>query len=249
MKIIAQLNVYNSDLYLKEVLESIYNYVDRIVIIDGSFRKNIRPKYSTDNTREIVKSFYDIDNKIIYKKVCSKSQTKQRNRALKYIKNFDWLLIVDDDEIYKKKDMILLREFLSKTVLNCFRIRSFNFVNNYKDYYITQNMRVWKIEKRMKYVSANSVNTKKKIFNEHEAKKIPKIKMFHYSYIRKPNRLDIKIKQTREYQYGNKFPWYKKNGLIFRDSWKRKYFKGNHPAIMKYHPYRNMESLYKDKNK
>ena len=62
-------------------------------------------KYSTDGTRKIIESFPDPDGKIIYERAFSETQNEQRSKGLKYLKEGQWLMILDDDEIYKKKDL------------------------------------------------------------------------------------------------------------------------------------------------
>jgi hypothetical protein len=238
MQIVAQLNVYNSELYLWQVLKSIYGFADRIVIIDGSFKKTIRPEYSTDKTSQIVEGFDDKDNKIVYIKTFSESQNEQRSKVFEYTKGMDWLMIVDDDEILVKKDLKRIRKHLENTNENCFRLVGYNFVNSFDWYYQTENMRIWKIVDNMVFIGSNSIELtdNDSYFDNKNATIIPKVIRYHYSYVRKPSRLAIKQKQTREYQSGHKFPWVRDDQFVHRDSWKRKKFHGCHPTILKGHP-------------
>jgi glycosyltransferase involved in cell wall biosynthesis len=76
---------------LKPMLEAHNNYVDDIIIVDTG---------STDNTKEIAKSFTD---KVFDFKWCD-DFSKARNQSLKFAKS-DWILVLDADELVSPKDM------------------------------------------------------------------------------------------------------------------------------------------------
>jgi hypothetical protein len=238
MKICAQINTYNSDLYLSKVLISIYDYVDRIVIIDGAFKKDMPSLYSTDATERIINNakLQDTEGKIIYFQTSSDSQIEQRNKILDHLDGMDWLMIVDDDEVFKPEHLKFMREYLEKTDLNSFRTTGYNFVNSFDWYYVVHNMRVFRVMKGMKYKGPNSML----LDNDHEfyatvkSPVIPEIIRYHYSYVRKPERLEIKQKQAKEFQ--NKFPWIKDGEFVNRDGVEFKRFTGEHPEVLKEHP-------------
>lgn len=45
---------------------------------------------------------------------CWESEAEQRNAGVMYLRNFDWILIVDTDERYEEKSIRLLLQFLEK---------------------------------------------------------------------------------------------------------------------------------------
>lgn len=238
MKICAQVNVYNSELYLLYVLASIYNHVDRIVCIDGAFLDSMPSKYSTDNTEKIVRDFNDPDNKIVYFKTHSNSQIEQRNKVLKYLDGMDWLMICDDDELFHPEHLQSMRKYLETAKENSFRTTGFNFVNSFDWYYITCNMRIFKVMKGMNFKGPNSM----KLNNDHDyysqvlSPVIPELIRYHYSYVRKPERLDIKQKQAMEFQGNKIFPWVQNGEFVNRENLKYLKFIGKHPEILKDHP-------------
>jgi len=240
MKICVLLNTYNSEEYVWYVLKSIYDFVERIVVIDGAFKKTMPSKYSTDRTKQIILGFDDPKLKIIFLSAHSESQLIQRGLVFQYTQGMDWLFLVDDDEVYKSRDLKQLRKFLKKTKEYCFKIRGFNFVNSFEWMYITDNMRVWKITSDMKFIGPNNIEKQgyKSLFDREKAKVIPKIVRYHYSYVRDLSRLSIKRKQVFNYQKNKKFPWYQEGKFVGRKEWNQKKFTGSHPAIMKNHPYK-----------
>lgn len=238
MKIISQINVYNSDLYLLQVLKSIYDYVDRIIVIDGAFLESMPEKHSTDKTSQIVEGFDDKDKKIVYIKTHSKSQIEQRNKVFDYTKGMDWLMIVDDDELFKYNHLKCMRKYLENPPSNSYRIKGYNFVNSFDWYYETCNMRVFRIMDGMKFKGPNSML----LGNDHNfyatinSPVIPGIIRYHYSYVRKPERLSIKREQASEFQDSKNFPWSKDGEFVNRTGVKYKKFIGNHPPVLKGHP-------------
>jgi glycosyltransferase involved in cell wall biosynthesis len=221
------------------VLKSIYFHVDRIVVIDGAFRDDMPSKFSTDRTSSIVQGFDDSLKKVVYIKAHSSSQNEQRNRIFDFTSGMDWLLLIDDDEIYSETCLLRIRRFLNSTKDNAFRIKGYNFVNSFDWYYETANMRVWRIVEGMKFKGPNTIipyhlNTK-------SAPVIPRVVRYHYSYVRDVSRLEIKRKQIGEFQHAHLFPWRRDGEFVYRESWNRKRFTGKHPAVMENHPYRSRE--------
>ena len=237
MKIVAQINCYNSDLYLLQVLKSIYDHMDRIVIIDGAFTSTIPTRYSTDNTANIVKGFNDVDKKIVYIKTYSSSQNEQRDKIFNYADGMDYLMIIDDDELFKPNNLKTMRKYLENPPYHSFRLRGYNFVNSFDWYYETCNMRVWKIVDGMYYTGSNSIQLKsdRGFYDKMKSPVIPGVIRYHYSYVRKPERLSIKIEQVREFQ-NKDFPWKLDGRFVKRDGIKLKHFTGSHPPVLKGHP-------------
>lgn len=75
---------YNEELFIQDCIESIYNIVDEIIVVDSK---------STDDTVEIAKSY---GAKIFYKS-WENSFSKLRNYSIKKASG-DWILVMDADE-------------------------------------------------------------------------------------------------------------------------------------------------------
>jgi len=97
MKISVVIHTYNSEIYLRRVLESVKLF-DEIVLCD---------MYSTDRTIEIAKEY---NCKIIYHEKYSFAEPA-RQFAINSASN-DWVLVVDSDEIVPET----LRQYLYKRI-------------------------------------------------------------------------------------------------------------------------------------
>jgi len=114
MAIVATMIVYNEEEYLPLSLKSIYNHVDRIVIVEGAIQKLIKSGFapengrSTDRTNEIINEFPDPDKKIIVTHGKFKHKNGQRNVCLRHVNPGDWVFIVDADEVYSEQNISTL---------------------------------------------------------------------------------------------------------------------------------------------
>jgi len=115
--------VFNEADFLEESLGSVYNYADRIVVLEyclDSMRQIIHPDrvteagLSIDGTSEIVKSFPDPDNKIEYRPVGfipgAESIPYQMIVDLAEVGEYIWVL--DGDIVYPKELAINIREMV-----------------------------------------------------------------------------------------------------------------------------------------
>lgn len=230
---VVLLNVYNSEEYLEQVLKSIYWFPRLIVVIDGAYSKKMPSKYSTDQTNKIIESFPDPDKKIIYKRTWSTSQREQRSKGLKYLKEGDWLFIVDDDEIYKEEDLIHLKDFLAQGKKDNYWIGSYTFINSFDWYRYITSPRLFRYKPGMAFTGSNSLTWDggKKRFGGRLT--VPNVVRYHYSYVRNNKRIEIRRIQTAVKRYP-----YEKCGKFFtRKGINPVGFTGTHPKIMQSHPY------------
>jgi len=231
---VVLLNVYNSEEYLKQALQSIYWFPRLIVIIDGAYSRKMASHYSTDGTQEIIENFPDPDKKIIYKRTWSTSQRQQRSKGLEYLKEGDWLYIVDDDEVYKEEDLIRLRDFLTMVAKkDNYWIGSYTFINSFDWYRWITSPRLFRYKPGMAFTGSNSLtwdNGKKKYRGRLT---VPGITRYHYSYVRNNKRLEVRRIQTAV----NRYPYEKCGRFFMRKDIDPVGFTGTHPKIMQDHPY------------
>lgn len=236
MKICTLTNTYNSEEYLWYVLRSIYDFSDQLVIIDGAFNAKMPSLLSTDRTDKVVKSFPDPQRKIRYERGPARTQLEQRGKVFKYLKGFDWLMIVDDDEICKPEDLKRLREFLAKARDDAFRIGGFTFFNSFDWYRWVADPRLWRVKQGMRFVGSNNLRGKKANYDRNKMEVIPGVVKYHYSYVRNPKRLAIRKNQAKvKYPYKVEGKFFVRDGIDFRK------FTGQHPKIMEKHPYRKIK--------
>jgi len=236
LKICTLTNTYNSQEYLWYALKSIYDWTDLLVVIDGAFNDRMPSRISSDQTTAIVKKFPDFEKKIRFEVGAGSNQLEQRGKVLKYLKGFDWLFIVDDDEIYKPEDLKKLRQFLSNTKDDAFKIGGFTFFNSFDWYRWVADPRLWRVKANMKFVGSNNLVGHHAKYDRNKMKVVPGIAKYHYSYVRDVKRWNIRIEQTKvEYPYTVEGRFFVRKGVSFRK------FKGEHPEIMENHPYRKIK--------
>jgi len=241
MKVTVQMNVYNAEDYLFYSLSSIYDFADRIVIIDGAFNERMPTPFSTDRTGEIIEGFPDKEKKIVYRTTSSKTQIEQRNKGLEYAIG-DWLFLVDYDEVHKKKELSKTKDFLAKAQEDAYYIRAYVFVNSFYKCFETLYPRAFRLKEGIKFSKVNALEHSQGEFSPR--KPIPDLVMYHYSWIPNVNRLLIKRLQGK-----HELPEDFRNGQYIiprariKDNhpWGIKSFKGKHPLIMEKHPYLEKE--------
>jgi hypothetical protein len=114
VKITFTMIVFNGDYVLKENLESIYPFAEKIVISEGPVKhyQNKGFKKSTDKTIEIIKNFPDPENKITLIHGPWASKDAMCSAQTPYLKG-DYVWHVDSDELYKKEDMERIIKYLT----------------------------------------------------------------------------------------------------------------------------------------
>jgi hypothetical protein len=110
--ITASYKVFNSDDYLQQSLESIYDYVDCIDFVEGAIKNRLcEGKTSSDNTVDIITNFPDPEKKI--RLIQGVYQDKQEIQAkLLEVCRSKWMLFIDADEIVD--GMVEVRNFAEK---------------------------------------------------------------------------------------------------------------------------------------
>ncbi|GAJ10201.1 unnamed protein product, partial [marine sediment metagenome] len=191
---IALINCYNSEEYLWYVLKSIYDFPRLIVIIDGAYSAKMPSHYSTDNTQKIVKGFPDPEKKIIYERTWSPTQKEQRSKGLPYLEPDDWLLLVDDDEVYKKEDLKRLADFLTsgEAKKDNYKVGSYTFFNSFGWWRYIQDPRLFRYKPGMAFIGSNNItwdNGKQKYGG---ILSVPGVVRYHYSYVRDNKRIKIR---------------------------------------------------------
>ena len=107
--------LFNGDAFLKEALESIYDFAYEIIIIEGSDMNAVcmagSDGGSADNTMRILENFPDPLEKIRIIRGSWKDKDEQSNRAISEATG-DYYWQIDDDEVYKEQDLLAVEELL-----------------------------------------------------------------------------------------------------------------------------------------
>jgi hypothetical protein len=129
--------VFNGDYVLKENLESIYPFANKIIIVEGPVKYYISLGHmvSTDNTVSIIKSFPDPENKITLIQGQWVEKDEMCNAYAKHLTG-DYVWHVDSDEIYKKEDMEKIIQYLDDNKDSCYSMafRLYSFYGGFERY-------------------------------------------------------------------------------------------------------------------
>lgn len=109
---------FNSDFVLKQVIESVYDYVDQIIIVDGCVKYWTDKGFtgSTDDTHTILQNLPDPYNKFTFiLGATANEKTELCRKFMPFIKpDTTHLWCMDSDEVFKPKDIAKIKEVLSE---------------------------------------------------------------------------------------------------------------------------------------
>lgn len=268
-RLVSCVQCHNEEEFIGLTLKSIYNEVDRIIVIEGAVenRPNSTPDgHSTDRTVEIIQDFKA--NHDPYKKILF-VQIKKHWKNLEEIKQTfldmsfpgDWLIINDADEFYRPEDIRRLRVAIDRYPHICEFVPTFlHFYRDFKHIAVPgpewnpQHQRVFKYVRGMKYNSHPVITDAAghcTYFSPHYqgrrgVMKVP-LYIYHYGYARM--NMDNIMRQKEEY-YTKELSKHNRADIKFKeklDAWKNKaepvlYFDSEHPEAIRSHSMFNVPS-------
>jgi hypothetical protein len=247
MKLVAFYCIYNEADFIEYSLKSIYDYVDKIIIIEGAWKEtyvvngNLR---SNDGTIDIIENFPDPDKKVDIYYHNENSQLEQRNKLWDYLKEDCLMLLVDGDEVWTPEELKKVRALLPMSEAyrkmqphTVYTVNSLVFINDINHYSPVRYPRIWTIYKNNKYkfIEPNRILYSSMDFVDFDMKITLDINYFHFSYCHTPERfMEKKRERTKLHGF---FPWSldENNKIVRADADIRK-FEGEHPIIMASHP-------------
>jgi len=116
-KLVQCIQCHNEEEFIGLTLKSIYDVVDRIIVIEGAVENRLNATedgHSTDRTNEIIDDFKDNndpDNKLVVLRINRhwKNLEEIKQTFLDMCMDGDWIIINDADEFYKPEDIMRLR--------------------------------------------------------------------------------------------------------------------------------------------
>lgn len=220
-RLVQCIQMHNEEEFAPLVLASIYDEVDRIIVIEGAVEN--RPNatengHSTDNTLDVVKKFKaenDPDNKILLISIPKFWQNleEMKQTFLAMCIPGDWILINDADEFYRPEDIRRLRKAIELEPHACEFVP--NFLHFYRDCWHVavpgpewqpQHQRVFKFVRGMEYKSHPVVTDPAghcTYFSPHYQPRrimLDDFFIYHYGYAR--NGMDEIMRQKQEYYQG-----------------------------------------------
>lgn len=118
LKIIAVCKTFSGNEFITAMIESIYNHVNKIVFVNSNV--SWTNKIGNDVKPLVLdwKKRGDVFDKILNLEYNTNVQSDQYDFAYKYINenyDYDFLMLVDTDEIWNNKDILEAKKFLEKT--------------------------------------------------------------------------------------------------------------------------------------
>jgi len=167
-RLVQCIQMLNEEEFAPLVLRSIYDQVDRILVIEGAVQNNPRSTpdgHSIDKTREVLADFkanHDPKKKVVVISINKhwKNLEDMKQTFLDMSIPGDWMIINDADEIYRPEDIVRLRQAIELNPHACEFVP--NFLHFYKDCghvavpgpeWQPQHQRVFKYIRGMKYNS------------------------------------------------------------------------------------------------
>lgn len=260
-KLIQCIQCHNEEEFIELTLKSIYNEVDRIIVIEGAVKN--RPNstedgHSTDQTTELIKEFkkeQDPDNKVVFVQIQKhwENLEEMKQTFLDLSCPGDWILINDADEFYKPSDIRRLRKAIELNPHACEFVP--NFLHFYRDFHHVavpgpewqpQHQRIFKYVRGMKYNSHPVVTDPEgrcTYFSpEYQQRRVMMNDFFiyHYGYAR--SGMDKIMRDKKEY-YDKELAAHGEANKKFNqkvEDWVNKtepllYFDNKHPSIMQEH--------------
>lgn len=255
--------------YLPYSLQSIYDFADEIIICDGIIQQfNLQHNQdckanggSTDGTDEFIHNFNDKDNKIKFKVGQWRYEKEKRQYMLNQAKG-DWMFVVDIDEVYKPEHLQWIKQKLKdEKRIKAVWLHHYRFCRDFNHYYLWGCNVFQKMYPHCRlYGLRDMLYDKRKVFKYpfHESKNVTRaefdkhlifpnehdIVCYHYSNVCSKEK-SMKKKAIAQGLGHNISQWESDwfgIGISKEEYFQRrniKEFKGEHPEIMKSHPYYN----------
>lgn len=265
MKILGVILTYNNLEFFKCALEQALDFCDELILIEGGHLQN-RPKRSTDGTVEYIQTISNPKLVIIddweYKGRNDDVQCYLRENYANQSPLWEpgnWICQWDDDIAFFNDDLPIIKQVMKKTKRDLIRFKERMFIYNFRFNLYKNSVGAYHFDKitegcyytpmwKMHYKNGSFYRDKKYEY-------LKKIDYFHYSFVRKPERLKIRLECSYEKGYKNSFERYNKfmsvkweeDEDIFKSQdiiedltnyWGFNIYNGPHPKIMDGHPWR-----------
>lgn len=114
LKVAACYVLFNEEDYIKQSIDSIYNWTDKIYLLLGKPFDNI--DFTTDETEDIISNYPDPDRKMMIFMADIKDETLCKNILLDMCRKdgMDYCWIVDGDEVYNEFGLRVMFYYLEK---------------------------------------------------------------------------------------------------------------------------------------
>lgn len=238
--------VYNDADYVDQAISSVKDWVDELVIVEGAFKITMatgKPARSDDGTLELINKH--VDNEKVFLKQANLQEHKHHydigyQHAIK--NGSDWAILIDSDEIWTDAAKSMADVFMKMTQRQPaaeLRVDEYCFINDFQTWYPGMYPRVFRCMNGAKFVFDNEVQFPGFERGQHFTKTIPGRNIFHYGYVRRKKRWELKQDYMWEKDQNPNLKNYKLEGntYILPSDIPIYDFSGEHPPQMKEHPF------------
>ena len=223
LNVVVGIIAFNCNDYIDTVIRSIYDYVDKIIIVEGCVKENIgnaNDKYhSTDGTYEYLtgNEIYDPLNKmkiILRENRAWNDKIEMQNAIATFLKNGDIYIKIDGDEVWDGNTINKVINFMNThRNIDIIRMPFLHFWTSFsiiaKDAggkWNTKHPRVWRIGKKFKHIDS---------FNYFVDEQLRKVTYPHYNeFIWESTEPIYHFGYARELEYvKQKLIYYKNRGI------------------------------------
>jgi glycosyltransferase involved in cell wall biosynthesis len=199
MKITFCCIVFNGDFVLKQLLESVYPFAYKIIIVDGVVEYWAKRGFvgSEDETKQIIRNFSDPEGKIVpYYNHIRKEKTELCQIFMGSVPNdTDYIWCIDADEIFKPEEIEKAIKILEEKKPGSVGVKSNTFFGGF-DYILNGFEAEHDFKRILKYKKgATYLTHRPPTLSSEEGGHIRQaIEMYHYSYVS-----PAQVKQKIEY--------------------------------------------------
>jgi len=208
MKVAFAMIVFNGDMFLKQVLQSIYPYASQIVISEGTVKYWADKGFttSTDDTNKILSEFPDPEKKIsvVHGTYAEKSELCQA--YMPFVKqDTDYLWTIDSDEVFKETDIVKVFQLLESRQPASVGFQSNTFFGG-TSHILTGFERDHSFKRVLKFAPGCKYSEHRpptlsseigEVINGKKLFELTGVEMYHYSYL-SPKQVCEKIQYYKE---------------------------------------------------
>jgi len=250
MKIGVLCNVFNEASWLRCALDSVVDWADEVVIVEGSYKIAVEagaPLRSDDGTLDILDTYRARSNvTIVYENERDEAQQLQKGLEILKDKKVDWYLLVDADEVWEQTDLKIIKQAIIKAEhsgIYQYRVNFYNFINSFDKYYDAKMKRIFKLTPGAIAVGQNGL-----AWPDHgkqcdvgsyapHISELAMVRCYHYTEIKPAERWLLKKRYLKVRDGNPRFDkWFVTKDGFVNDEKDIKKFTKKHPLIIKSSP-------------
>lgn len=265
MKIIGLILTWNNFEFFRCALKQALDFCDEVLLVEGC-HSSFYPKYSDDGTCEYIESIehpklrildvghrfdrYDKNQRILREEIPKKSQ---------YWETGNWLFYLDDDIFFSTEDLVKIKDAIQTTRIPSFTFDVRYFFYNFRFNHLQRGGNLgYKIldDFELRGISYPCYKDGRQFDKFH----IKNVTGFHYSYVKKPERMKARWAMSVEkgtessallfdkwmnIEWGKEADIFQQQKELYeiRPEGELNIYTREHPSVLDDHPWRNINDV------